>query len=127
MRPWPVGLRPQGKRRTQGLGGAKAARWRRLTYGTGAAPPVRSVAAGCIPAASGSAESTGQKEADSGGSCWQDSGRRLPKGGRGSGLVRPVAVEIAVDADRLAGGGGAAFAVEEELQQLDGLFKGARR
>ncbi|MEU3862803.1 hypothetical protein AB0F03_36820 [Streptomyces sp. NPDC028722] len=32
---------------------------------------------------------------------------------------------VAVDADGLAGCGGAAFAVEEEFQELDGLLEGA--
>lgn len=32
---------------------------------------------------------------------------------------------VTVDADRLAGGRGAAFSVEEELQKLHGLFEGA--
>nr|WP_247199394.1 hypothetical protein [Streptomyces sp. LBUM 1477] len=32
---------------------------------------------------------------------------------------------VAVDADGLAGCGGAAFAVEEESKELDGLFEGA--
>lgn len=45
----------------------------------------------------------------------------------GTGLGEPGADldRFAVDGDRLAGGGGAAFAVEEELEELDGLFEGA--
>ncbi|MFD5164013.1 hypothetical protein ACFWMJ_39210 [Streptomyces hawaiiensis] len=45
----------------------------------------------------------------------------------GAGLGEPGADldGVAVDADALAGGGGAAFAVQEEFQELDGLFEGA--
>lgn len=45
----------------------------------------------------------------------------------GAGLGEPGADldGVAVDSDRLAGRGDAVFAVEEELENLDGLGKGA--